>query len=48
MFAAQAVRERQIPFRVTTNRANEMAFASEKTLAKDWLTPEEDEVWRDL
>ena len=23
-------------------------FASEKTLAKDWLTTEEDNAWRDL
>ena len=23
-------------------------FASQKTLAKDWLLPEEDEAWKDL
>ena len=23
-------------------------LASEKTLAKDWLSPEEDEAWKDL
>jgi len=23
-------------------------FASESVLAKDWLTPEEDEAWKDL
>jgi len=23
-------------------------FASEKSLAKDWLTPEEDNAWQDL
>ncbi len=23
-------------------------FASEKVLAKDWLSPEEDEAWQDL
>jgi hypothetical protein len=23
-------------------------YASEKVLAKDWLTPEEDEAWKDL
>ncbi len=23
-------------------------FASEKTLAKDWLSPEEDKAWKDL
>lgn len=25
-----------------------MALASERTLAKDWLRPEEDEAWKDL
>jgi hypothetical protein len=24
------------------------ALASERTLAKDWLRPEEDEAWKDL
>ncbi len=24
------------------------ALASESSLSKDWLTPEEDEAWRDL
>jgi hypothetical protein len=28
--------------------ASPMALASEPTLAKDWLRPEEDEAWRDL
>ena len=27
---------------------NETLFLSEKSLAKDWLLPEEDEVWKDL
>jgi hypothetical protein len=26
----------------------ETAFASESSLAKDWLSPEEDEIWMDL
>ena len=26
----------------------ETALLSESTLAKDWLTPEEDEAWQDL
>lgn len=26
----------------------ETALASESSLAKDWLKPEEDEAWRDL
>ncbi len=28
--------------------AKEIALASEKSLAKDWLLPEEDEAWADL
>jgi len=27
---------------------NETAIASESSLGKDWLRPEEDEAWRDL
>ena len=27
---------------------NETLFLSEKSLAKDWLLPEEDETWKDL
>ncbi len=27
---------------------NEPLFLSEKSLAKDWLLPEEDEAWKDL
>lgn len=27
---------------------NEPFLLSEKSLAKDWLTPEEDEAWRNL
>ena len=26
----------------------DMAIMSESSLAKDWLTPEEDEAWQDL
>jgi hypothetical protein len=29
-------------------RAAPTALASEAVLAKDWLTPEEDDAWRDL
>jgi hypothetical protein len=28
--------------------ALETAFASERVLGRDWLTPEEDEAWRHL
>lgn len=29
-------------------KANDITLASEKSLAKDWLKPEEDKAWRDL
>lgn len=29
-------------------KRNETLFLSEKSLAKDWLLPEEDEAWKDL
>ena len=28
--------------------ANEPALLSQEALAKDWLSPEEDEAWKDL
>jgi hypothetical protein len=31
-----------------SNKKLEMAIISEPTLSKDWLTPEEDEAWKDL
>lgn len=33
---------------VTNDDAVQTHFASEKTLAKDWLTPQEDEAWENL
>jgi hypothetical protein len=33
---------------VQNNPANETAYASESSLAKDWLRSEEDEAWADL
>ncbi len=30
------------------NEKNDITIASESSLKKDWLLPEEDEVWRDL
>ena len=30
------------------NKNVETAFLSESALAKDWLTPEEDEAWQNL
>ncbi|SNS91528.1 hypothetical protein SAMN05446037_102732 [Anaerovirgula multivorans] len=29
-------------------KIDEITLASEKSLAKDWLKPEEDEAWKDL
>ena len=29
-------------------KINDITFASEKSLAKDWLKSEEDEAWKDL
>ncbi|MBU4271643.1 MAG: DUF2281 domain-containing protein [Planctomycetes bacterium] len=34
--------------RKTAVQSSPTALASERTLAKDWLRPEEDEAWRDL
>jgi len=34
--------------RKTAAESSLTALASERTLAKDWLQPEEDEAWRDL
>ena len=30
------------------NKIQDITLASQKSLAKDWLKPEEDEVWADL
>jgi hypothetical protein len=30
------------------DKVNEVMFMSESSLAKDWLSPEEDEAWKDL
>jgi len=32
----------------TGEQKMELALASETSLKKDWLTPEEDEAWKDL
>jgi len=48
LFVSQAVRERAIPFQVTTRKPNNIALASESALAKDWLSPEEDSAWANL
>ena len=48
MFVSQAIRERAIPFQVTSNRAKNITLASEKVLAKEWLSPEEDSAWANL
>ncbi|MCL2362239.1 MAG: type II toxin-antitoxin system RelB/DinJ family antitoxin [Defluviitaleaceae bacterium] len=48
LFISQAVREKAIPFQVTAQKSNNITLASEKSLAKDWLTPEEDSTWANL
>jgi hypothetical protein len=35
-------------FKQLTNDKTATHLASEKVLAKDWLKPEEDEIWKDL
>jgi DNA-damage-inducible protein J len=48
MFVSQAIRERAIPFRITAKKDKNITFASEKVLAKEWLSPEEDSAWVNL
>ena len=48
IFVSQAVRERGLPFPVTARRPKSITIASEKALAKDWLSPEEDAAWKNL
>jgi len=48
MFVSQAVRERAIPFQVTTQKPKSITIASENALAKEWLSPEEDSAWANL
>ena len=48
MFVSQAVRERAIPFHVIARKPNNITLASEHTLAKEWLSPEEDLAWANL
>ena len=38
---------RSLQFKAISERAG-TAIASESSLAKDWLKPEEDEAWQDL
>jgi len=48
MFVSQAVREKAIPFHITASKVKNITLASEKTLANEWLSPEEESVWADL
>jgi len=45
--AASSIREK-IFAKKEVNESLLTAIASEKVLAKDWLTKEEDEAWKDL
>jgi hypothetical protein len=40
--------EGETAFQITGRQPFSVTFASEKSLAKDWLLPEEDAAWRDL
>jgi DNA-damage-inducible protein J len=48
MFVSQAVRERAIPFQVTSQKSSNITLASEDVLAKEWLSSEEDSAWANL
>jgi len=48
IFISQAVREQALPFRVEVRKPKNITLASENTLAKDWLAPEEDSAWANL
>jgi len=48
MFVSQAVRERAIPFQITSQKPNNITLASESVLAKEWLSPVEDSAWANL
>ena len=48
MFVSQALRERAIPFQVTAQKPGKITLASEYSLAKEWLSPEEDSAWANL
>ncbi|MCL1882341.1 MAG: type II toxin-antitoxin system RelB/DinJ family antitoxin [Defluviitaleaceae bacterium] len=48
MFVSQAVRERAIPFQIAVRKSDNITLASEHTLAKEWLSPEEDSAWANL
>ena len=48
LFVSQAIRERAIPFKITANKAKHITLASEKVLAKEWLSAEEDSTWANL
>ena len=49
VFAEAVAKNRAIPFDITPDKLpSEITLASEKALAKDWLLPEEDEVWASL
>ena len=48
LFISQAVREQAIPFKIKTQKPQDVTFASENVLAKEWLSAEEDSAWANL
>jgi DNA-damage-inducible protein J len=49
VFAQTVTQKRVMPFKIPTDGLpDEITLASEKSLAKEWLLPEEDEAWANL
>jgi DNA-damage-inducible protein J len=49
VFAQAVTKKRVIPFEISADRLrDDITLASEKSLAKEWLLPEEDEAWANL
>ena len=48
LFVSQAIRERAIPFEIKASKTKNITLASEKALANEWLSPEEDSAWANL
>jgi DNA-damage-inducible protein J len=49
VFAKAVSSRKEIPFRVMARPVvREITLASEKTLAREWFLPEEEEAWADL
>jgi addiction module RelB/DinJ family antitoxin len=47
IFAKTVSQRREIPFKIAANTHLRDTTSDEKALAKDWLSPEEDETWEE-